>query len=327
MAIVAAPTRHGILCYEEQDPTIGKSLKLYGEWAEEELYLLSFFLHPGAVVVDVGANIGTHALAFSRFVASGGHVIAIEPQECVFNLLACNVLLNDVKHVSCIRALAGQETGMRFSPPHDCASGTSAAVSFMNIDGARPANTGSALVLPLQLIKLDDLVFARCDLIKIDVEGMELDVVLGASNTVRKYRPLIYFEQTSGRRFGDTFSFFQEINYVLFWHAADPFNRQNFRGFERNIFGGTREINILALPREQTDRCRDQTTHLRQVLSREYDPPPRRGPVSGWTLPPMAYANLPAAYRSSLLDSLTTQLRQRSLAGQAAAAPNSSPRP
>jgi FkbM family methyltransferase len=174
MAIVAAPTRHGILCYEEQDPTIGKSLKLYGEWAEEELYLLSFFLHPGAVVVDVGANIGTHALAFSRFVASGGHVIAIEPQECVFNLLACNVLLNDVKHVSCIRALAGQETGMRFSPPHDCASGTSAAVSFMNIDGARPANTGSALVLPLQLIKLDDLVFARCDLIKIDVEEWSL---------------------------------------------------------------------------------------------------------------------------------------------------------
>src|SRR4051794_31352848 len=113
MAIVAAPTRHAILCYEEQDRPVGLSLQMYGEWAEEELYLLSFFVHPGAVVVDVGANIGSHALAFSRFVTSEGRVIAIEPQERIFDLLAANVLLNGLQHVTCIRALAGQETAMR----------------------------------------------------------------------------------------------------------------------------------------------------------------------------------------------------------------------
>ena len=309
MAIIATPTRHGILCYEEQDRPIGRSLRIYGEWAEEELYLLSFFLHAGAVVVDVGANIGTHVLAFSRFVAPEGRVIAIEPQEGVFDLLACNVLLNGLRHVTCIRALAGRETRMRFLPTTECVSGTSASVSFVNIDGAGTANTQGALVIPLQLIKLDDLALARCDLIKLDVEGMELDVLLGAGNTLGKYRPIVYFEQASKRRFAEVFSFFQAIDYLLFWHAANPFNRQNFRGAEQNIFGGAREINVLALPREQTDRWSDQTIPLKQVRSPEYDAPPRLGPVPGWALPPTAYANLPAPHPSSLLEALARHAR------------------
>src|SRR5438552_2605405 len=327
MAIVATPTRHAILCYEEQDRPIGISLQIYGEWAEEELYLLSFFLRPGAVVVDVGANIGTHALAFSRFVASEGRVIAIEPQERVFDLLASNILLNGLQHVTCIRALAGQETGMRFLPGTESASGTSASMSFVNIDSAKAAGTQGALLVPLQLIKLDDLGLARCDLIKLDVEGMELDVLLGAGSTLRKFRPIVYFEQTSRRRFAETFTFFQVLDYLLFWHAADPFNRQNFRGAQRNIFGGTREMNVLALPREQTDQWRDQTTQLKPVRSPEYDAPPRLGPVSGWALPPTAYANLPSNHGSSLLDSLARQLRHPGSANQPVAAPNNSPNP
>jgi FkbM family methyltransferase len=327
MAIVAAPTRHAILCYEEQDRPVGLSLQMYGEWAEEELYLLSFFLHPGAVVVDVGANIGTHALAFSRFVTSEGRVIAIEPQERVFDLLAAKVLLNGLQHVTCIRALAGQETEMRFLPATERASGTSASVSFVNIDTAKATGTQCGLLVPLQLLKLDDLALAGCDLIKVDVEGMELDVLLGAGNTLRNFRPIVYFEQTSRHRFAETSALFQALDYLLFWHAADPFNRENFRGAQRNIFGGTREINVLALPREQEDQWRDQTSQLKQVRSPEYDAPPRLGPVSGWALPPTAYATLPSNHGNSLVDSLAQHLRNSAATNQPAAAPNTRPSP
>ena len=122
---------------------------------------------------------------------------------------------------------------MRFLPITECASGGSAWVSFVNIDSANAANTQRALLVSLQLIKLDDLALARCDLIKLDVEGMELDVLLGAGNTLRKFRPIVYFEQSSRGRFAETFTFFQAVDYLLFWHAANPFNRQNFEAPNR----------------------------------------------------------------------------------------------
>ena len=62
---------------------------------------------------------------------------------------------------------------------------------------------------------------------------MELDVLLGAGSTLRKFRPIVYFEQTSRRRFAETFTFFQAVDYLLFWHAANPFNRQNFEAPNR----------------------------------------------------------------------------------------------
>ncbi|PYL85444.1 MAG: hypothetical protein DMF17_08630 [Verrucomicrobia bacterium] len=91
MGIAVHHTRHGLLCHEELDRTIGASLRMYGEWAEEEIYFLSFFIAPGAVVLDIGANIGTHALAFSRFVTPQGRVVAIDAQERAYDLLVLNM--------------------------------------------------------------------------------------------------------------------------------------------------------------------------------------------------------------------------------------------
>ena len=127
---------------------------------------------------------------------------------------------------------------------------------------------------------------------KIDVEGMELDVLLGAVETIARYRPPIYFEQAREERFAETFEFFERSHYSLFWHVSDPFNRNNFRRHAENIFGGTREINVVAIPREKTERWRQQTSPLPPIAGPRYDPPSRQGSVIGWALPEAAYDHL-----------------------------------
>lgn len=322
MAITVSRTRHGTLCYDDADRPVGASLGLYGEWAEEELYLLSCFVCPGDSIVDVGGNIGTHALAFSRFATERGRVIAIEPQEGVFDLLVFNMLLNGAKHVSCVRALAGERSRMRFVGGHGCSTGNSAAVSFLNVDEATTAEPHPGSLLPLDTIALDDLALERCDLVKIDVEGMELDVLRGAADTISRQRPIIYFEQTSPRHFSEIFELFEAAEYAMFWHAADPFNRNNFREHRQNIFGGTREINVLALPQDKKDR-RPLTSQLTQIQGPLYNPPPRQGSVSGWALPATAYCDLPAPQSTSLMISLEKEVA--AAVTRAAAAPESHP--
>jgi hypothetical protein len=55
MGNVVHRARHGLICHEEQDETIGASLRVYGEWAEEEIYFLSAFIDVGAAVLDCDA--------------------------------------------------------------------------------------------------------------------------------------------------------------------------------------------------------------------------------------------------------------------------------
>ncbi len=80
------------------------------------------------------------------------------------------------------------------------------------------------------MMRLDDLALRRCDLIKIDIEGMEYGALLGAREMIARHRPFIYFEQTRADNFAETFALLAGAGYRLFWHVADPFNRNNFRG-------------------------------------------------------------------------------------------------
>src|SRR4051794_33133529 len=70
-----------------------KSLLKYGEWAENEISFLHHFVEKGSTVVDVGAYIGTHTLAFANFVGAQGRVIAIEAQPATFGLLQRNIAM------------------------------------------------------------------------------------------------------------------------------------------------------------------------------------------------------------------------------------------
>ena len=72
----------------------------YGEWAQAEVDFLLGLITPGDTVLDVGAYIGTHTLAFAKQVGVGGEVYAFEPQPLSFEVLKRNIgqnVLNNVR--------------------------------------------------------------------------------------------------------------------------------------------------------------------------------------------------------------------------------------
>src|SRR5687768_4181202 len=96
--------RHGQMHYQPNDIYIGRSLELYGEFSEEEVGLFGKVVSSRDVVVDVGANIGTHTVALSGLARE---VWALEPQKVVFDCLCANVAVNGLRNVHCLNVAAG----------------------------------------------------------------------------------------------------------------------------------------------------------------------------------------------------------------------------
>lgn len=144
------------------------------------LTVLRRTLHPGGVFVDVGANIGYYSLYASRLVGSSGAVLAYEPLPDAFAELARNAPPN----VTVRRVAVGSRSGTIEFGVRD-----EADMSSFDIQGA-------SSVLQVPLTTLDEALaeLTRLDLLKIDVEGYEMEVLEGADTTIRRLRPTICFE-------------------------------------------------------------------------------------------------------------------------------------
>lgn len=111
-----AQTRHGPMLYVRHDLYIGRSLELYGEYAQLEIDVLQRCLRPGDRVIDAGANIGVHALAFARAVGPAGRVIAFEPQPPIFQVMCANMAMNGLQNVLALPCAVGQERAPAHAP-------------------------------------------------------------------------------------------------------------------------------------------------------------------------------------------------------------------
>jgi FkbM family methyltransferase len=156
-------------------------------WEPEELQVLSGYLPDGAVVFDIGANIGNHALYWALKVNTH-RVYAFEPIPATFALLSRNVEIN---------ALSGKLI------PINAAVGD--VQERVAIKSYTVRNTGGATVRTDRLgtipcIRLDDFEFSeqRVDLLKIDVEGFECRTVSGARNFIMRFHPKHIFIEVVG---------------------------------------------------------------------------------------------------------------------------------
>ena len=143
---------------------------------------LKGFLRPGQVVVDVGANIGTHSIVSAIQVGATGRVYAVEAHPVTARFLRENIRLNELDLIVKVMNVAVGET-----------SGE-AMFSDQRSDDQNcilPKSTGG---ISVRVAPLDSLIAAGpIDLIKIDVEGFELMVLRGALATLSRTRA-IYFE-------------------------------------------------------------------------------------------------------------------------------------
>jgi FkbM family methyltransferase len=236
--------RHGDMLYNVNDLYIGRSLDLYGEWAEGELDLLGLFIKPGDTVVDVGANLGTHTVFFAQKAGAQGAVFAFEPQRVVFQLLCANLALNGLTNVRAHQAAVSRRIGAMSVP--DVAyddGGNYGGVSLGGPDRIDARSAGERV----PVTTLDELALPRCRLLKIDVEGMELDVLEGAHALIAATRPLIYVENNDAARSPALIEWLLDRQYHLFWHVSRFFNPRNFAANPDNVFANLADLNMISV--------------------------------------------------------------------------------
>lgn len=235
--------RHGKCFYNVNDTFIGRSIHLYGEWSEAEIHLFSQIVRPGDVVLEAGANIGTHTLALSRLAGATGRVHAFEPQDYTHQLLCANLISNSCVNTSVYQSAVGAQDGF---------------VDMLDADIMLPNNFGAASLLYKQggnmrkvpLRTIDSLQLQRLDFLKADIEGFELEMLAGSGETLRRCRPVVFIE-TMGPGGDSTAAlrdYFTALDYQC-WHYITPlFNPRNFDGWPHNEFPGIWSFDMLCVP-------------------------------------------------------------------------------
>jgi FkbM family methyltransferase len=134
--------------------------------------LLDRFVRPGATVVDVGANIGYNAIHAARLAGSRGRVFAVEPTPDNLEVLRRNIESARLANVFVAPVAAGRVADMRYL----FVRGARSAVNSLFAESCYASVTE---VLQVPVVPLDALVDGAADVVKIDVEGAELDVLEG----------------------------------------------------------------------------------------------------------------------------------------------------
>jgi FkbM family methyltransferase len=154
----------------------------------------------GAVAIDCGANIGAHTIEWAIAMTGWGSVVSIEAQERIYYALAGNITLNNCFNAIAMHAAVSSEPGVMKMPAPNYLT----ASSFGSLE-LRPSATtefiGQAIdysdekMVAVQRITLDSLQLSRVDLIKIDIEGMEMEALEGACQLIEKCHPILLIEQ------------------------------------------------------------------------------------------------------------------------------------
>jgi FkbM family methyltransferase len=173
-------------------------------------------LPQGCVIIDAGANIGLLSIPIARAVqANGGTVLAFEAQRMLFYALCGATSLNDLQNLHPYNRALGAETKTVRVPRLDYG----AKQDFGLLSLVDPVADPKSEAVPMQPI--DALGLSRLDFLKIDVEGMEIEVLQGAQRLIREHRPWCWVEywKVSADRIKSQFA---NLSYTF--HVMDNLN-------------------------------------------------------------------------------------------------------
>jgi len=164
-------------------------IKQGAPWEEEIHSELKKYTKPDTIAIDIGGHIGTHTLNLSRLVGTNGSVHVFEPRVKMFSELVINMHINDCKNIVFHRRALGNEEKVieMFVPRPD----NEGMAYIQNSVGGNENET--AKMTTLDSIKLDNV-----SLIKIDVEGFEMEVISGALETIARNKPTMLVEIFQG---------------------------------------------------------------------------------------------------------------------------------
>ena len=215
LAFVLAAANHGTMIVNRNDSFdapgmtigVGHNIFEYSSCGQEEIDAALQLLDSrrknfgdGVVALDCGANIGVHAVEWARHTDGWGETIAIEAQERIYYALVGNLALNNCFNARALWAAVGARAGRIRVPVPDY----TVASSFGSLEIRKTASTefigqavdyGEAKTLDTRMLAIDDIKFARLDLVKIDIEGMELEALEGMRQSIQRFKPQMLIER------------------------------------------------------------------------------------------------------------------------------------
>lgn len=167
-----------------------------GQWEPHVLQACEAVLRDGDVFYDIGANVGYMCMCVAAHFKDAVEVIAFEPQPDLVTALHGSMVLNGFQNVRVVDHMLGSESGE-----------AELYMSSHSTHASALPREASAHTIACRKSALDDLVSSGelppPNVIKIDIEGGELDCFRGAQRTLEKYRPHVVLEADSNmERFG-----------------------------------------------------------------------------------------------------------------------------
>jgi FkbM family methyltransferase len=241
-------TRYGpVLVPHAETDLISRFLACYGEWAQLEIEFIASVVDDGARVADIGAYLGTFGLGLSSLKPLR-QVSFVEANPAIVPLLKCNVERNCEAPAAVIGALIGPED-RRYSGWQ--VEGNMGTTSF-----AENPNTGAtiAVAAPETWISLATLNGQQggFDLIKLDVEGLELPILRDSTALLRREHATLWIECNETPGSIELAGFLLDCGYDLYYFAFPAFNRDNFKRCSRQLLPFAYEAGLLACRRELT---------------------------------------------------------------------------
>lgn len=254
IAFLIASTDHGMFIINRFDAHVVASNRGYGVGLEllenssraaNEISLGSQLLDlrrkhfgDGVVALDCGANIGIHTVEWSRHMTGWGSVLAIEAQERIYYALGGNIAINNCFNARAICAAIGRQPGMMKMPSVDYLSPASfGSLELKKLERAefigQKIEYEDKNMVDIRTVSLDSLNLPRVDLVKVDVEGMEMDVLDGGVKCLAAQRPMLFIEWIKSDK-GKLQSWLQDKQYavkesginLLAIHLSDPCLKQ-----------------------------------------------------------------------------------------------------
>lgn len=253
---VVKDSRYGPIIFSDKDKYIGKSFDLYGEFSYFEVDFLKDLIEPGNVVIDVGANIGGITVPLAQKLGPEGYMVAFEPQQYIYHTLCGNIAVNNLTNTACFQRAVTDSDGQvvnipLLDPEKECNFG----------DNSPKYEKKSDVCIPVATCTIDSLQLSQPHLIKVDVQGGELEVLKGSIETIKRARPFLYVECEQKEESEEIIGFLKELDYSYLFHRPPLFNPDNFFGNKENVFDKIKNDiinltvsgNIFAYPSEKNN--------------------------------------------------------------------------
>jgi FkbM family methyltransferase len=235
-------TRHGRMKTIVGDKWVSKCLQDLGEYSEDEFQMMSTYLdlikayqpNRRVEIVEAGTYIGDLTVPLSRIVDK---IYAFEPQPEIAELLRENLEMNGVTNVEVYELALADKSGTALMDP------------AQDPDSPGSKMIGAAQGIEVRMARLDDLDLNPI-FIKADVEGMEVPLLAGAQETIKRCSPILFMEcdtitTPNMPTLNDVYAYFGYSQHKFIFPLYRP---GNFNNLKENTFGSTASFMLLGIP-------------------------------------------------------------------------------